>query len=494
MANVFGTDNSEILDKADGATENPDIILGLGGNDDLFGFGGNDTLKGGGGADDLFGGAGSDWTDYSDSPVGVHVFLSSGFGELRTAEGVTYSSIENVWGSAYDDFLRGTLGANQLVGAAGSDVLDGSLGTDHLDGGDGYDFAHYANSAEGVLVSLLSNGGLGGDAEGDTFTSIEAVFGSLYDDIISGDHGDNNLFGESGDDRLIGNNGHDGLLGGLGADRMEGGAGNDDYFVDNNLDVVVEAAGNGSDTVYSEITLPSLADNVKTLWLTGMANINGTGNALPNLLRGNDGNNQLDGGGGVDAMFGGLGSDIYVVNNANETAMEYGGEGSDEVRTSVSYTLTAGSDVETLRTTNDNGVTAINLTGNSSGNTVRGNNGSNILNGRGGTDTLWGYDGPDVFLFTAAPNAGVATLMDFDLAEGDSIRLYSASFPLGPVVDSSEFVIGAAAQDANDNLIYNSGNGQLLWDVDGTGPVAAIHFANLPINLMLSYDDFSVMM
>src|SRR5262245_8999330 len=67
MANVFGTNNFEIIDKADGATENSDTILGLGGNDDIFGFGGNDTLKGGGGADHLFGGAGSDWVDYSDS-------------------------------------------------------------------------------------------------------------------------------------------------------------------------------------------------------------------------------------------------------------------------------------------------------------------------------------------------------------------------------------------------------------------------------------------
>jgi hypothetical protein len=42
--------------------------------------------------------------------------------------------------------------------------------------------------------------------------------------------------------------------------------------------------------------------------------------------------------------------------------------------------------------------------------------------------------------------------------------------------------------------VFNSGNGQLLWDVDGTGPVAAIHFVNLPTNLMLSAANFSVLM
>jgi Ca2+-binding RTX toxin-like protein len=452
-------------------------------------------LNGGGGADDLFGGAGSDWADYSDSGVGVHVFLDAGVGELGTAQGDTYNSVENVWGSAYNDFLRGTVGTNQLVGAVGSDVLDGGLGSDHLDGGDGYDFAHYTNSLSGVLVDLLSNGGIGGDAEDDTFTSIEGVFGSLYDDIISGDHGNNNLFGESGDDRLIGNNGNDGLLGGLGEDRMEGGIGNDDYFVDNPLDEVIELAGNGQDTVYSEISLP-LAANVETLWLTGAANINGTGNALPNLLRGNVGSNQLDGGGGVDTMLGDLGNDVYIVDTANDSAIEYAGEGSDTVRTNVSYSLTAGSDIETLRTTNDNSVAAINLTGNGSGNHVRGNSGNNVINGGGGNDELTGLGGQDAFLFNTTLDAmfNVDSIPDFNVAD-DTIQLddaiFSSNLGLGNI-SSGEFVMGAAAQDANDRIIYNTSTGALYYDSDGNGGAAQIQFAALGMGLALTHLDFLV--
>ena len=85
----------------------------------------------------------------------------------------------------------------------------------------------------------------------------------------------------------------------------------------------------------------------------------------------------LDGGGGTDFLVGGLGNDIYVVDNAGDSVVEAGGQGIDEVRASVSYTLAAGADVETLRTTNDNGTAAINLTGNAAGNQIIGNNGDN---------------------------------------------------------------------------------------------------------------------
>ena len=117
--------------------------------------------------------------DYSDSGVAVHVFLSSGYGENGTAEGDLYDSIENVWGSPHNDFLRGHGGANDLYGADGSDTLDGSWGPDHLDGGEGLDFAHYLNSPGGVIVSLLCNVGYGYEAEGDTFTGIETSTGRI---------------------------------------------------------------------------------------------------------------------------------------------------------------------------------------------------------------------------------------------------------------------------------------------------------------------------
>ena len=80
----------------------------------------------------------------------------------------------------------------------------------------------------------------------------------------------------------------DTLDGGLGADLMAGGLGNDIYVVDNAGDVVSEAAGAGTDTVRSSVS-HTLGANVENLVLTGVAAINGTGNALNNSLTGNAG-------------------------------------------------------------------------------------------------------------------------------------------------------------------------------------------------------------
>ena len=95
---------------------------------------------------------------------------------------------------------------------------------------------------------------------------------------------------------------------------MIGGTGNDTYFVDNAGDVVDETGGDGTDLVQSSVTF-SLSDAVhaigaiENLTLTSSGNINGTGNALANVITGNAGNNILAGLGGADALIGGGGID-----------------------------------------------------------------------------------------------------------------------------------------------------------------------------------------
>ena len=149
------------------------------------------------------------------------------------AEGDTFTSIENLTGSAFDDTLTGDAGNNVLEGAAGADVLDG---------GDGLDTAAYTHSSGAVRVNLSNGTNTGGHAAGDTITNIENVSGSRYNDTLTGDTKAN---------RLDGGSGHDRLMGGAGADVLVGGPGNDAaYYASSAAAVTVnllDGTGTGGD-------------------------------------------------------------------------------------------------------------------------------------------------------------------------------------------------------------------------------------------------------
>ena len=266
--------------------------------------------------------------------------------------------------------------------------------------------------------------------------------------------------------------------------------------MDNAGDTVTERLNEGIDTVnVSNLVNFTLSANVENLVL--VTGTNGTGNGLANTITGNLLDNRLDGAGGTDTMAGQLGNDTYIVDNAGDRILENGGQGSDRVQASVSYTLTAGADVEFLETTNAAGTAAINLTGNTSGNVVIGNSGRNTLNGGGGSDELTGGDGIDQFLFNSAlDGTSVATITDYSVAD-DTIVLDDAVFTevtaSGFQIVSGQFVIAAAAQQADDRIIYNSATGALLYDADGTGSVGTIQFATLSPGLALQFFDFVVL-
>jgi Ca2+-binding RTX toxin-like protein len=87
-----------------------------------------------------------------------------------------------------------------------------------------------------------------------------------------------------------------------------GGVGNDIYLVERAGDAVTKNPGEGTDPVQSSIT-HALRANLENLTLTGIGNINGTGNAADNVITGNNGNNVLVGLGGADTLDGGVGTD-----------------------------------------------------------------------------------------------------------------------------------------------------------------------------------------
>jgi Ca2+-binding RTX toxin-like protein len=271
MAFVKGTKpGGETLNLDDGITDGADTIIGNDGVDHIYAGGGNDIIKGGGGADSINGAAGRDGVSYEDSGVGVEVSLVAGKGKGGTAEGDTFISIEDVYGSNHDDKLVGNSKDNLLSGDDGNDVLKGGGGADILKGGAGNDVMEIdgvddrthggdgidtlvANSTQGLRINLDSGfiganpwgnagaGHYGASAEygsGPGFvppapgtppnvTDVENVIGSNHDDAIIGNELANDLFGGNGDDLLSGLAGDDVIDGGTGDDIIYGGLGAD---------------------------------------------------------------------------------------------------------------------------------------------------------------------------------------------------------------------------------------------------------------------------
>ncbi|HEY9346885.1 MAG TPA: calcium-binding protein, partial [Inquilinus sp.] len=190
----------------------------------LSGGAGDDTLKAdwGNQADVFDGGAGFDMVLYTNT-FPVVVDLQLGVGIAGGAAGDTLVNIEGVTGTGGADSLTGSDADNIfygledndiLSGGAGADILSGGVGADQLDGGAGSDIASYYTGFTGVAANLTTGTISGGDAAGDTLTSIEGLSGSnLGNDSLAGNAGANVLRGWGGDDVLTGAGGKDSLIG-----------------------------------------------------------------------------------------------------------------------------------------------------------------------------------------------------------------------------------------------------------------------------------------
>ncbi|MCO7574490.1 calcium-binding protein, partial [Pseudomonas chlororaphis] len=100
-------------------------FIGYGNDSDniITGGSGNDTLYGGAGADQFFGGAGLDIAGYTDSKAGVTVNLKTGV-NTGIAAGDTYTDIETIKGSSYNDTFVGNGLGMAFDGGAGVDTVD----------------------------------------------------------------------------------------------------------------------------------------------------------------------------------------------------------------------------------------------------------------------------------------------------------------------------------------------------------------------------------
>ncbi len=367
-----------------------DQIYGTIGADHLYGFAGDDLFVpvpraasiyiDSAGTDVVDGGIGTDTVSFGVTEYDwkIDLGLGTAVANLTSITGqakVMLISIENaiggtgkdtivgddaansLWGGAGNDYLRGMGGDDKLYGEAGDDYFVGGAGADLLDGGAGTDAADYTNALNGVIVNLVT-GGTSGEAAGDTYVSIETVYGTRFDDTITasasattllGGAGNDKLYGGIGADTLYGHSGVDLLSGGAGNDILDGGTENDTLYGGAGNDTLLGGSGNdilrgdaGADIINGGDGIDRADYNSSAVGVTvnltaGTASDGDTLTGIENLL-GSVGDdvlfgsvlaNTLYGRAGNDQVFGLLGNDTLYGEEGNDTL--FGGEGNDRI-------------------------------------------------------------------------------------------------------------------------------------------------------------------
>jgi len=424
-----------------------DTLIGSSGDDILSGKGGADIIQAGDGDDTIIigvgeaapgesidGGAGFDRLVISDPDVDLSTLTITGVEEIVLASGMsavtlssaqladikritqaddaafvinaasagTYSLADKTFtgivtlngssgadiliGSSVGDILNGNAGDDILDGNAGNDVLQGGAGADTFNGGDGFDTVSYANATAGVTINVTDwSLTWTGDAQGDTFNSIEQFKLTDFKDFFMGA---GIVFGGGGDDRLVGLSGDDSFTGGAGNDLLEGGAGNDTLVGDG------DAGAAGNDLLF--------------------------GNAGDDILVGGAGDDALWGGAGADKLDGGAGFDYAEYGDATagvsidltaDSSTWTGDAHGDTLISIDAFDLTTFNDVFHGADGDDKVVARAGddqLFGGGGNDTLVAGEGNDILSGGTGADVLIGEQGADIFKYTAVEESSGA--------------------------------------------------------------------------------------
>lgn len=519
-ATLIGTAASESLS----GTSESEYLGGLGGNDSLSSGKGNDTLAGGVGDDSLYGALGNDRYLVTRGQGSDYLYENEGAGEdTLVLEGVTPGEVRLYRTSSASVYPNG-INVDDLV------IFTGSAGQ-QIRIGDFFD-----NTREKAVENFVFHDGTVWNKATilshviDQSGAISVMSGTSGDDLFLVDHpmdtinlgvaggadrivssvnywmrfparmeltGEYHIeaHGSSGIDYIGGNAGNNFIDGDTALDTLAGGAGDDRYTVEGSvdfnrsgisvsdaeqdalLDIVIEHAGEGTDTIVTDAKNATLPANVENLVVEGtsavylirnrahyiLRKING--NALDNVIdmsRASEGVARIDGGAGADTMHGGEENDIFVVDNAGDVVIETVGEvrpyGSapfgDRIEASVSYVLP--SRVEHMTLT---GALPISGTGNADDNVLDGsvNTAINHLYGGLGNDTLI-VDAGD----QAHENAGegIDTLC-FGAATPTAYRLADYTNFENLALSDSAGAGSLLGDDADNVLTGNSGNNTL---------------------------------
>lgn len=515
---VGGSGNDTIY----GKDYSDDHLYGGPGNDYLNGLGWDDDLYGQTGADTLVGGDGNDLVSYSNRTQGVStssdgtandgepgegdniasdVEIVEGSPYNDTMQGGSTTSV-NVWGLAGNDTLRGAPGANvadaliggdgndTISGDAGDDALYGGLGNDSLDGGSGSDMVNYYDATAKVTIEPNGQPTSGQAGETDTIaTNVEKLYGSNYDDTITGSDADNILSGGAGNDTYYGKGGNDNIDGGSdGADDVWGGSGIDSISYDGRWtrpvrvtmgdDTANDGWFNGANSVEF--------DNIHS----DMENVTGsraepdtlTGNDSANVINGNFGSDTINGLGGDDTLLGGPNVEADYSGLGNNDKIN-GGDGNDTV-SYADHNIINGQTLEPVNVSldgvnNNDGANATNVaesdqintdvenvTGGGQPDVLSGSAGNNILDGGPGGDTLTGLGGTDTVTYASRTNPVTVTADGAAANDGESGELDNVAG------DVENITGGSGADNISGNALANtllggSGN-DVLSGQDGT--------------------------
>ena len=229
----------------------------------------------------------------------------------------------NILGDSATDVLNGGAQGDRLNGADGRDYLAGGLGNDTLVGGTGADTMYGGYGSDTFYVDNIADI----VAENRRWDGVDLVISSV-DFLMGKQHIENLTLSGTGNIRgignglenvIIGNSGDNLIDGGPRNDTLIGGAGNDIYLVRDAGDMVVEAAGEGVDSVRSFIHY-ELAAEVENLYIQTNVALNGRGNALNNIIVGNNAANVINGREGSDILTGQGGADTFVFDRAASAA------------------------------------------------------------------------------------------------------------------------------------------------------------------------------
>ncbi|WP_108662085.1 calcium-binding protein [Acuticoccus kandeliae] len=208
------------------------------------------------------------------------------------------------------DTVSGTpFQADELNGTELEDLILGGLRGDLINGGDEDDF----------IVGDFWGLGIGGGR-----------------DTVNGGEGTDVVFGNSGNDIINGDEGEDFLIGGAGRDRMFGGDGIDimlgDFVTDGTVGDVISPLLEGllGGLLGGEEEPDPNAPDIAAILaeITGAtADLLESIGQLNDTMFGQDGNDIMIGGRGLDRMFGGAGNDIMYGNEGNDRVV--GGAGND---------------------------------------------------------------------------------------------------------------------------------------------------------------------